>query len=279
MTTWQLGQTVSWPLEIRDENGALADLGGGNPTATVTLPSAATAAASVTKTATGIYRADLVSTLAGRHVVTWTGSGTNSGALPWSDVADVWPADPRMIVSPADARAALNTLAASRVNDDELRGYLVAATLVIEHLAGPKLQATRVEYHTGAGRPAIGLHRPPAAITSVVEAGTTLAASDYSLDNGGVLWRGSGRFGGAWSSVSTRNVVVTYTTGEAIVPQNVVLAAAHLVAHWWRQTQQSPRPAFGEDIGAGGIVVAGYAVPHIVTDLLSASDTRLPGIG
>lgn len=277
MTTWQLGSTISWPLEVYNTAGALEDLGGGDPTATVTRPDATTASATVTKTATGKYRADLTSTLVGRYRVVWTGTGTNSGGLPYADIADVWPADPRLIVGLSDIRATLNKLVTSRIDDDELRGYLVAATVVIEHLCGPKLQATVTETRSG-GRQAILLHQLPASITSVTEDGTSVATTGYCLDEGGVLWRGSMPRSGWWAT-GARNVVVTYTVGASVVQQNVILAAAHLVAHWWRQTQQNARPMLGVPAGEVGLpMVAGYAVPNIVTDLLRPSDTRMPGL-
>lgn len=277
--TWTVGATVSWVLEVRDLTGVLADLGGGLPTATVLLPDTpdnTTAPAVVTKSSTGIYRADHLTTQPGRHLVTWTGSGANSGALPYTDIADVWPANPRMIVGLTDARNALNTLGASRINDREILGYLVAATLVIEHLAGPQLQAVHVESHWGGGA-ALGLHHQPTDIVSVVEDGTLLTPAEYIADEGpGLLWRGVAPGAGVWSR---RRTVVTYRVGSPIVPQNVVLAAAHLVAHWWRQTQQSSRPALGIPAGeAPPLMVAGYAVPNMVIDLLAPADCRLPGM-
>lgn len=84
-STYQLGQTIYWSLRVTSDGTTSADLGGGNPTATVTLPNGTTAAALVTKTSTGNYTAALLSTQVGRHPITWTGSGANSSGLPYTD--------------------------------------------------------------------------------------------------------------------------------------------------------------------------------------------------
>ncbi len=277
MRVFTLGQTVTWGLTVTSDGTTLADLGGGNPTATVTLPDGTTALASVVRESLGKYAALLTSTQAGRHRIAWTGSGDNSGDLPYTDVADVWPADPRMIIGLDTARAALNVPASTRVNDDELRSYLVAATIVCESLIGPILSASVVEKHDG-GRSGINLWVDPASITSVVEDGVTLAASGYCLGNGAILWRGAYPGAGTWTP-GARNVVVTMAVGSAVIGENVRLGAAHLVAHWWRQTQQSGRPMLGMSApDVPSTMVAGYAVPNLVVDLLKPSDRRLPGM-
>lgn len=275
MTTWQLGQTVSWVMEVRNASGTLEDLGGGNPTATVTRPDGTTAAATVTKTATGIYRADVVSTLAGRHLCTFTGSGTNSGALPWSDVADVWPLDPRLIISLSDARATLNLAPSVRRDDDELRLYIAAATQIVEDIVGPVLVDTVTETRSG-GRQAIALYQLPAAITSVTEDGTLVAATGYCLDEAGVLWRGATPQSGYWST-GARNVVIAYTVGSAVLPAGIIAAARELVQHLVTSGQQSWRPPYGSEEVV--YTPSGFAVPNRVRDLLAPfAAGRLPGL-
>lgn len=272
MITYEVGQTIVWALTVTSDGTTPADLGGGNPSATVTKPDGATTAAVVAKTSTGVYSASYVSTMAGRHAVKWTGSGTNSGGLPYVDVCDVWPADPRLIISLADARAALNVPASRVVDDDELRGYLTAATIVVEHLIGPVLVETRTATVSGRYRQAIPLD----GITSVVEVtenGTVLPATAYDFDEYGDLWRGGRPGAGCWSGAGLRNVVIEYTVGDAVVPENVRLAAAHLVRHWWQQSAQSYY--VGGAIDEVGTYVAGYAVPAYVVDLLKPSMTYL----
>lgn len=271
MSTYELGQTLQWELQVRDADGALADLGGGLPAALVTLPDGTTANANIEQTATGTYVATLTSSQAGRHRVTWTGSGTNSGGLPVTEVADVWPADPRLIISLADARATLDVQSANTVPDDELRALVVAATIIVEHEVGPVLGATVVEKHSGRGRRGLNLHRDAAAVVSVTEDGTALTASDYVLSDASVLYRGSDG-SGVWSASAPANVEVTYSVGSSQVSQTVLEGAKRLVAHLY-QWQQAPRPAFGGqpemvESFAGMAYRAGYAVPHAVIEML-----------
>lgn len=269
--TYTLGQTLAFGLKTYDATGALADIGTG-PTATITLPDATTASGSVSKTATGAYTATATATLAGRYRITWAGSGANSGGLPYVDVADVWPADPRLIISLAEARAALDVPTATLTNDDELRGYIAAATIVIENIVGTVLSRTVSETHSGAGRPFLALRQYPTAITSVTENAVTLGSTAYAFDEAGLLWRGSQPNAGVWSAASPRNVVVTYTAGASSVPDNIIKAAANLVRHWWNQGLQQGYYVAGEpDTVAGATTIAGYAVPNFVVDMLKPS--------
>lgn len=279
MATWQVGSTLQWGLKVYDTAGDLADLGGGDPTATITLPDATTTTGTVSKTATGTYAATLVSTQVGRHSCTWTGSGANSGGLPTTEPLDVWPADgPRQIISLADARDGLNMAAGQTVNDDELRGFVAAAGVVIDHVAGAQLTKVMTETWSGAGAPAVLLSDIPATVSTVTENGTELTAdTDYCWDEHGILWRGSRPHAAAWSATKPRNVVVTYTAGAAVLPENVRLAAVMLVRHWWLQTQQSARP-FVPEYEPAPVMVAGYAVPNMVVDLLKPSMHRVPGV-
>ena len=67
MATYSVGQTAYSVLRVYSSGTTLADLGGGDATCTVTKPDGTTTSASVTKTATGIYQAQLTTTQAGRH--------------------------------------------------------------------------------------------------------------------------------------------------------------------------------------------------------------------
>lgn len=277
MAAYQLGQTIYWALKVTSDGTTPVDLGGGNPTATVTLPDGTTAAALVTKVSAGHYLAALLSAQLGRHVVTWAGSGANSGGLPYADHADV--VSGRMIIPLADAREALNLAAANTANDAELRDYIAAATDIIEDLAGPVLVATRTETVSGRGRACIPLNELPASVTEVKEDGVSLAASGYCWDEAGLLWRGSFEGAGVWSSASPRNVIVTYTVGAAVVPTNVTLAARELVKHLYSMGQLPTRPAYQVGMGEFSPTPSGFAVPTRVIELLAASSgRRTPGI-
>jgi hypothetical protein len=277
--TYVVGQTLVFGLKTYTEAGVLADVGTG-PTATITLPDGTTAVGSVTKTTTGTYTATAAGSQAGRYVCTWAGSGANSGGLPYVAIAHVRAASGRLIVGLDEARAALDVPATTLVNDDELLGWCYAATTVVEHLVGATLPASKVQTVSGMGRAAIPLHEHPSAITSVTENGTTLAATGYCWDEAAMLWKGSRPGAGAWSSAAPRNVVITYTVGAAVVPDNIIKAAASLVRHWWNQGLQQGYYVAGEpDVATGGTTIAGYAVPNFVVDLLQPSMAgRVPGM-
>jgi hypothetical protein len=276
VTTFELGQTASVALAVVDSAGAAANLG--SCACTVTRPDGTTTAATVTNPAIGSYLGALSTTQAGRHRFTFTGSGANSGALPWSDTVDVWPADPRLIISLADARAALNRTA--NVADDELRLYIAATTLVIEDIVGTVLARTVVEEHDG-GKSGVLLDQAVVAVASVVVDGVTLTeGSGYHVKKGaGIVYAGSSRAPSTFAT-GRGNVVVTYSTGQASIDPNIILAAREEVAFLYRVGQQGARPGVG-----GGVpdttawTPSGFAVPTRVIELASASQSRrMPGI-
>lgn len=276
MTTFELGQTIAVPMTVLDATNAAANLG--TCACTVTLPDGTTSAAAVTNPAVGSYLASLASAQAGRHRFTFTGTGANSGALPWTDVADVWPADPRLIISLADARAALNRT--TNVADDELRLYIAATTLVIEDIVGTVLARTVIEEHDG-GKSGVLLDQAVVSVSSVVVDGVTLTeGSDYHVKKAsGIIYAGSSR-GPSTFAAGRGNVVVTYSTGRTTIDPNIILAAREEVAFLYRVGQQGTRPNVG-----GGVpdtmawTPSGFAVPTRVIELASASSSRrMPGI-
>lgn len=278
MTTYEVGQTATVAIKIYNAAGALEDLGGGNPTCTVTKPDGTTTAATVTKTAAGCYQGSYVTTSAGRHRFTFSGSGTNSGALPWSDVVDVWPDDPRLILSLADAKAALNVPAGTRVNDDELRLYIAATTPVIEDIVGAVLTRTEVETFDG-GRTAVLLSERATAVTSVVDSGTTLVSGTGFVANltAGIIYAGSTSSSSCFTA-GRQNVVVTYTTGASSIDPNIILAAREEVRFLYQIGQQGGRPSLGGAPADLGWTPSGFAVPKRVIELCQASGSRrMPG--
>jgi hypothetical protein len=276
VAVYEVGQTMTFGLYTYAANGTtLADLGGGLPTATITKPDGSTAAAVVTKTGTGTYIAELAAAALGRHVCAWTGSGTNSGGLPRTDLADVL--DLRRLAAPlAVVRDGLNMPASSVVDDAELLRHIAAATLTVEQIAGPVLAATKVETRSGGNRYSLALFDYPSAVTSVTVDGT--AVTDWALDEAGILWRGSRPGGGVWPN-GAGNVVITYTVGDPSVAPDVVQATCDLVAHWWRHGQQSYY-VDGPPEEDAAPPVAGYAIPGSVYRRLArhAAAHKVPGI-
>ena len=270
MTTYEVGQTITWGLTTYDATGAPANVGTIGQ-ATITRPDGTTTTVTPTSTGTGTYQAAVVSTQAGRWRCTFTGSGANSGALPWSDVADVWPADPRLIISLADAKAELNMPANHTVNDDELRLYVAATTSIVEEIAGRVLASTVTETFDG-GKAAVLLSERASAITTVTVDGVATASYVPNLESGIVY---AGTSGGPTSfAYGRQNVVVTYTVGASAVDPDVVAASRVIAAHLYSVGQQGRRRDASELV-----VASGYAVPRRAVELLRRrSSYRMPGI-
>lgn len=269
MTTYEVGQTLTFGLSVYDSAGVLANVGTIGD-ATITSPDGTTTTATPTTSGTGLYAVTHTSTQAGRYRCTFTGSGTNSGALPWTDVADVWPADPRLIISLADAKAELNHV--TNINDDELRLYIAATTEVVEEIVGRVLSASVTETFDG-GRTAVLLGERASAITSVTVDGT--ATTDYTADlRAGIVYAGSTSSPSSFS-YGRQNVVVTYTTGGSSLDPNIVLAARVIAAHLYQVGQQKRGRNQNEDIT---VLASGFAVPTRAVELCRASRSRrMPG--
>jgi len=270
----EIGSTLTWTVLTRDTAGTLTDAT--SPVATVTLPDGASktstadpSVVAITKTATGTYLATCVSSLPGRYRLRVTGTGVAS--LPYSDVADVWPSDPRFIVSLADVRAEVNARPGYRAEDDEIRSYIATTTAVIEDIVGPVLVASQVLEVSGQWRQCIPLPVYHATVASVVEDGRTLTAgSDYCLDEYGLLWRGAyPHAAGYWSNAGARNVTITYSVGATIIPAHILEAAKKMVRHLIGQSA-SPR-TFGPGGEQMGTTPSGWAVPNAVLELLRPS--------
>lgn len=271
MTTYEVGQSVARSVAVTSDGSTPANVG--TMTCDVTKPDGTTATASVTNPSTGRYVATYTASMSGRHYFVWTATGANSGAFPYTDVADVWPADPRLIISLADAKAELNHV--TDVNDDELRLYIAATTPIVEELAGRVLVATLTETFDG-GRRAVLLSERASAITSVTVDGTALAASDYTADlASGIVYAGGSSTPSTFSW-GRQNVVVVYTVGAAAIDPNVVQAARVITAHLYKVGQQRK----GKNAQADDVVIAsGYAVPKRALELLRGrSSYRMPGM-
>lgn len=286
MTTYEVGQSVARSVKVYDSAGAAANTGTA-PTCTVTLPDGTTTTATVTNPSTGNYTATLASTQAGRHRFRWTASGANSGGFPYTDVVDVWPTDPRLVIGLDDARANINIPTLETSSDDELRLFIASATEILEDLAAGLDMAVLPKTLTEDHRPrteSLCLFHTPASITSVTEyvgtqatvvaeaANPGVAGESYTVD-GSILTRRSGGYRKAWAG----EVRVVYTWGSAIISPRVIHAACELVSHLWSIGQRGNRPSFGGDDYT--ITPSGYAVPNRVVEILDPTgDGRVSGI-
>lgn len=146
-------------------------------------------------------------------------------------------------------------------DDDTLETMLGQATATIDAGCGRSFwQELRTEYPRGGGVMLRLRHYPIASIASVhvspgipraYDAGTLLAdGTDYVVDwEAGLLER----IGGAWPD-GTAAVRVSYTAGEAEVPELISRACVLLVAYWRANTRAG---AFESMSGLDGSVVPG----------------------
>lgn len=268
-----LGDTYTLTAEARDAAGTLANAT--TVALTITLPdgTAVTPSPANPPTVTGKYAHPFVTSMAGRHVARWV----FTGAVPdqaWTDTFEVAPQASLALVSLADVKTHLNIAADNTDHDDELRGFIASVTDVIEDVVGVVARRTFVETYSGRGERAILLRRRPVvSVTSVVESGTTVAASDYSVTEAGVLTRASAYSAGRWAS-GVDNVTVTYVAGRPSTPPSVLDAAKELIRINWRPQQGGNYSVFNggraDDFGqtGAGEVRLGFFVPNTVMQRL-----------
>jgi hypothetical protein len=200
---------------------------------TITLPDGTTVTPTVTAAGSGVYTATYTPTMRGRHVASWVATGTNASAR--STTYNVM--DPAAgIIGLADAQAFLNTFDPDA--EEELRGVLEAVSDVCERFTRKTWRRqTYVETYTvGCDQDFIQLrHQPVLSVTSVVENGVTLSATDYTLDGRlGLLKRGSRLADVDWLE-GFQVTVVTYVGGPTggVVPANIMQGCRLLLHHMW----------------------------------------------
>lgn len=200
--------------------------------------------------------ATYVPNMAGRWFLTWT-STVKVGA--YTDIIDVWPADPRFLISTDDARSALGWPAGPVVSGwlDDLRLYIAAATPVIEDIVGTVAKQNFTQKIQKGWSFAALYERPVNSIVSVVYPDAT-PITGYTINEvTGMLDLGV---------VASDVVTVTYSAGLTAVPQNVRLATRELVRHWWQQGMQAQRGGAQTQPGEQAYTPMGYAVPRRVME-------------
>jgi len=135
------------------------------------------------------------------------GSGAN--AQDYADTFNVMAADPRLLISLADAKAGLGITGTSK--DEDIRSVIAAATPIMEDLCGPILRTTRTETYDGGTTQINLLWSPLISITSIIESyGSTYVRTLTQQD----VFSGSGldSFG---FSVDLTTGIVTLIVDEA----------------------------------------------------------------
>lgn len=244
----------------------------------VTLPDGTTTSPTVAETS-GAYSATVDTPHAGRYLLSWATVGPPAAA--YSDILDVWPADPRFLISLQDARQSIQYPGIITGDDAELRLFIAAATPVIEDIVGAVLTRT-ITQTTNGGKTGVALWERPSTragggVTSVTVNGVALQETGYTVDpDAAIVYCGSSTAPARFAA-GRRNVVIVYETGTEVIPPNIRLATSELVRHLWQVGHQGQRPDWSEPAAATGHTPSGFAVPKRVIELCSASP-RLPGI-
>lgn len=256
--------SVSWRPGAAGATVILTVVG---PTGISTMPAVAEV--------TGLYSATVATALPGRYLLSWSKSA--APALTYTDVLDVWPADPRFLVSLADVRNDLTMGSGQTADDPELRLYMAAATIVIEDIVGMVLLKTITQDASG-GKATVTLWERPETVTSVTANGTVLVVNvDYYINKvAGIIGAGT-RANPSSFIPGASNITVTYTTGTQTIQPTIRLAAIMLIGHLWRIGQQGGQAAFQTDDDAMVYTPSGFAVPKRVSELCAATP-RLPGM-
>lgn len=271
-----LGDTYTLTAEARDAAGNMANAT--TVALTITLPDGTTVTPLPTNppAVTGRYTHPFVTTVAGRHTARWV----FTGGVPdqaWTDAFEVAPQSPLALVGLDDVKKHLNIADTNTTYDEELRGFIASVTDVVEDVVGVVVRRSFTETYNGHGQRAILLRRRPVvSVTSVLEDGVAVAASDYLVTAAGVLTRTYGRWGDS--------VTVTHVAGRPVTPASVLDGAKELIRINWRPQTGGNGSVFnqgrGDDSGqtGAGEVRLGFFVPNTVMQRLQPHG-RGPHIG
>lgn len=270
---YDLGDTVTIARTCRDAAGTAANCT--TVALTVTKPDGTTDTPAVANppAVTGQYTVGYVPAQVGRHTyrITFTGVVPDQAH---TDVFHVWPAVSTWIVGLAETKEHLNIDQATTTHDEELRRTIAGVTLVVEDIVGIVARRSITEVRSGRGTSTLLLSRRPViSVTSVVENSVTLAASDYSVTEHGVLTRLAGGTRWRWP-IGVENIVVTTVAGRAAVPDNILDGTRDLIRVNFRPQiggNRTPFDTVSDQRAEPGTVRLGFFVPNSVMERLNPS--------
>lgn len=250
-----VGDVYPASIDIKDTSGAAANCT--TMTLTITLPDQTTVVQTtgLTNAPVGTYYFDYTTTLAGRHIVLWQGTGANPGTF--EDSFYVEPRPTRGIVGLADIKTFLGNTGTA--TDEQLRFFIHAASTAVEQFCNRKFtyRSTTVTFSGSDVLDGIVLPTNAGTITTVVENGVTLATTDYVLDGQApILYRRVGTIYTRYWLPGTDNIVVTYTHGSSSIPADVRLAVRFMVRELWVDSQRgnnSGNPRSSDQYDVGGL--------------------------
>jgi hypothetical protein len=246
----------------------------GTVTVTITLPDGTTATPTVVNSSTGVYDIAYTTTQAGKHDV----SGSATGGVLGTEV-DVWEdafvvEQPlRMFVGVDEASSHLraNGLITTDADREQLRWLCIGTCDAVERDLDQVIARRSVTKTYDGGKTGIKLRGGPfISITTVIENGTTLSASDYVFDSDAqLLWRGS-NVSAWWWSYGRQTVTVTGVAGMTNPPAVVRLVALYLIQAMWQSSQQSPHSLLDESGLENVSVLAGALLTGLPQPLRNA---------
>ncbi|OKI47304.1 hypothetical protein [Micromonospora sp. CB01531] len=264
---YDVGDTIILSATCRDAAGVLANAT--NATLSVTRPDGTVEAQTPANppVSAGLYQHPYVPTQYGRHLVRWTFTGgVPDQAYP--DVVNVadasWPA----IVGLTETKKHLNIDLANTTHDEELRGFILSASEVVESIVGPVARRSVEETHSGRGDVVLVLRkRPILSVASVTVDGVLLDASEYTASPSGVLTCG---WGWPWGD---NNIAVTYVVGRVAAGAAVIDGTKELIRLNWRPQTGGSGSVFnqGAEDRGGGEIRLGFFIPNTVMQRLQPS--------
>lgn len=202
-----------------------------------------------------------------------------------------WPTD---IVTLNDVKAHLNITGTQ--DDDELSGFISAATSYVTDAAGPIIPQSVTENYDG-GAPIIAVRQPPVltfdSVTEFVGGGSSFVLEQVTLDELGDIGTYSytvesytqgiirRRFNGGVTGsfvAGPRSVQVTYTAGVAAIDGALRMATLQDIAALWQSSQAGTNPYGSPDAVQNGPLTADSMYPRIAA-ILSPQRRRLQAIG
>ena len=262
-----VGDTIRLVYMAKNPAGAPADPA--SVQVTITLPDGSTAAPTVDNPSPGQYTADYVIEQYGRHVVHWSAQNPDDAYLDVFNVASPeWPA----LVGLAEVKRHLNYSLNDTSDDEELRGFILSASEVVEDIVGVTARRQVTETNSGGSR-VIRLSKVPVlSVLSVSVDGEPVDDADYTATAGGVLAHRT-----SWPSGVVETV---YEAGRKVVPASVRDGTLELIRVNWRPQQGGNYSSFdlgqGDDFGVSravegslqGEIRLGFFVPNTVVQRL-----------
>jgi hypothetical protein len=258
------------------------DLGDSGQTVTLAVirPDGTSLSPAVTSDDTA-YTATVPTPQPGRYLLRWT--KVAAPARTFTDTVDVWPADPRFLLSLPTVRGLCGADTDDTTADDTLRLLNAATTVIIEDIAGAILSRTIVQRADG-GKSGINLWERPSEDDDVT---VSVDGTELTIDvgfvvnyNAAIVYAGPAN-APTYFQRGRQNVVVAYTAGGTVTPPNIILAAGELVRHLYEIGHEAAHSNWansGDERDDMTETPSGFLVPRRVVQLCESGDTRLPGI-